>query len=703
MYIISNTEPAPINISHQIAVVNIVPNRTQGSWLFLSIASLLLVLLLITGRYAEAAVAQVPESFCTPSGNDDVVFAHCDDAPRLFRTVLLAIHGWDGSCHDTFGKDQASLFSVLSPHRYFDWDCFKYDSHNLDINSNTLLLDTRLKKLRDFGYTDVIMVTHSTGGILALHSIADRFVNRDGGWHAEGIVDRLIKGDLLRITDVIAWAAPLEGLDWSITKLARTLNFFGVSRATLPMLDPERNSYLSRLKKRLHSVDRFYQAQTAEGRAAVRSNVYLYHGQKNDWVVKSIDEAKAREHGWFWPDRMKIIDTRLGHLDNVANAGSPRVHGFPADVIEMRALLSVKLQPRTETVFPLDLPDYATALRQRQMSLVEGVIYYANWGFQRSVPELMEFLRYMLLERFPRDKSVDEMLASKLINVYEEKLAEPPTSWLAFSTRFAREIIAQYDASGLPDRTRFGHHEPAVIRKVQALIELIRRTAQRFGDEHGWQLPIVEGMPTTAEDLAVDMLAMQSRLLDSERPEVRNEARRLLHASFSEYTNTMITRSNLYAALGRDLAKNANHMIVAQKETIGNLWLEGLKRDSGVRVQVAEAASMPVQFAGRKVPGIVALQSEPVAKRFLVAAVPDRNEEIEPFYKLNTVLARHVGVHGNNTTQARHAGTNLRDILKIAPATAAATLPQRYPLTGAELVKWPNLQRELARNLSIKQ
>ncbi len=45
-------------------------------------------------------------------------FAHCSDEARDFHSVVLAIHGWTGSCSSTFGDRKDSLFYILDQRRF---------------------------------------------------------------------------------------------------------------------------------------------------------------------------------------------------------------------------------------------------------------------------------------------------------------------------------------------------------------------------------------------------------------------------------------------------------------------------------------------------------------------------------------------------------------------------------------------------------
>jgi hypothetical protein len=40
-------------------------------------------------------------------------FVHCPRTSKNYKSLLLAVHGWNGDCHGTFGKGDQSVFGVL--------------------------------------------------------------------------------------------------------------------------------------------------------------------------------------------------------------------------------------------------------------------------------------------------------------------------------------------------------------------------------------------------------------------------------------------------------------------------------------------------------------------------------------------------------------------------------------------------------------
>ncbi|ATG89800.1 hypothetical protein MKLM6_1554 [Methylomonas koyamae] len=229
-----------------------------------------LLLLLTASQVTADQISQEIPRECQESPRG-VEFAHCQKSTRNFKTTLLAVHGWNGDCKSTFGRQESSLFRVLGNRRFYDWDCFQYDTHNVGLEENTKGLANQLMKLREYGYERVMLVTHSTGGILALRLLADLFLTP--GLH----------GNLApqMISSIHAWATPINGL--KACGAGVVLAWINTSRAILPDLR-QRSIYLIQLKNSLRDV-----YISANSRDQARIPVNYYQGQGNDWCVNEIN------------------------------------------------------------------------------------------------------------------------------------------------------------------------------------------------------------------------------------------------------------------------------------------------------------------------------------------------------------------------------------------------------------------------------
>jgi pimeloyl-ACP methyl ester carboxylesterase len=156
---------------------------------------------------------------------------------------MIAVHGWNGDCASTFGSDNRSVFKVIDE-PFYDMDCFQYDSKTTSLDDNARLLRERLKALHEKGYRQAILVTHSTGGVIALRMLANISVQDGKIATAEGTWPLQAAGDKgLRIKAIHAWATPINGLR-TLVSLAGHLVF---SPETLPDLKAG-SAYLKHLQ-----------------------------------------------------------------------------------------------------------------------------------------------------------------------------------------------------------------------------------------------------------------------------------------------------------------------------------------------------------------------------------------------------------------------------------------------------------------------
>jgi hypothetical protein len=57
----------------------------------------LIIFILVISNFTLTANAQTCEI-------GDIKLAHCNETPQNFKSVLLTVHGWGGSCRTTFGR-----------------------------------------------------------------------------------------------------------------------------------------------------------------------------------------------------------------------------------------------------------------------------------------------------------------------------------------------------------------------------------------------------------------------------------------------------------------------------------------------------------------------------------------------------------------------------------------------------------------------
>ena len=117
-------------------------------------------------------VSTIAAGHCTSS---DHHFVSCPNSTRNFHAAILAVHGWNGSCRGTFGEGDESIFRVLDSEQthFYDFDCFEYDSRETQLLDNVHALRERINDLHHMEYNYAMLVTHSTGGILALQMLTN--------------------------------------------------------------------------------------------------------------------------------------------------------------------------------------------------------------------------------------------------------------------------------------------------------------------------------------------------------------------------------------------------------------------------------------------------------------------------------------------------------------------------------------------------
>ena len=302
-------------------------------------------------------------------------FTSCPRTSPSYRAVIIAVHGWNGSCSETFGEGEESIFRVLGRQNpnFYDFDCFSYDSRTTAISDNAQKLRERMLKLHELGYRHAMLITHSTGGVIALQMLTDAVLDSDDSIRQDLRNEILLANDGMQVTAVQAWATPINGLKWTARIGGRVLTLVGYSPETLPDLDPN-SALLSNLKKRLAVLGSMPEETPPEASMRIENvRVNFYHGQNNDAVVRKIDQNEARDDGWLWPGgRGALIDTGTGHSHNVAESGEVGSPRFTGRTMQLEALLGVPFVPRYDEVFPRRLDSVPSSLEKRQIGMIKA-------------------------------------------------------------------------------------------------------------------------------------------------------------------------------------------------------------------------------------------------------------------------------------------------------------------------------------------
>ena len=367
----------------------------------------------------SAPQAQAQTNVCRDS---PVSFAHCEPNSRNFQTVLMAVHGWNGDCRSTFGAQNQSIFNVIEE-PFYDMDCFEYDSLRTPLDQNVAQLRERLKDLHAKGYRQVILVTHSTGGVIALRLLTGLSLNGSTLAPPQSTAPIQSAGiDGIRIKAIHAWATPINGLRrWvsGVGNFAREL----FSPETLPDLKAG-SAYLQTLKEDLKRMNGALRTASAVERVRWHVPIAFYQGQNEDGIVHNIERDGAVADGW-WPDAGKAVRTDSGHSHNVAASGSIGQPKYPAKLMELQAMLDLELLPRLEEVFPRSIAAVPAGLEKRQLIVVDGIASYAQHLFLQAYTPLADFLKRLVTDTFARSQKVDERIMDRFRKSIEQATLRP--------------------------------------------------------------------------------------------------------------------------------------------------------------------------------------------------------------------------------------------------------------------------------------
>jgi len=663
---------------------------------------IVLFLALITGLLISTARADHGPEYCGPT---NVKFAHCPGAVQNFKTLVLTIHGWKGDCKTTFGEDEESLYSLLDRGRFFDWDCFHYDSESLRIEENVKRLRKQIAGLKRLGYEDVMIITHSTGGILALHLLVDRFVDPAGKPFSSESLAPGTRPNKMSIPAIVPWTTPINGLRWAWTLGENALNFFGATQETLPDLDSG-SEYLRTLKTRLRGFDQYYQSQPAQIQRTMKTNIYFYQGQKDDFVVKGINRNDAISEGWLWsPSRGKLINIEQGHISNIGNPGAPEAHKYPAEIVELRGLLELPIKPNLTEVFPERLPAYAVSLEPRQLIVVNGLTHYAERNFRYAIVPALAFLRRMLLDSFPRSKKVDNDLIDGLLKVFERELTDPVVANHGYVVQFVNEVLGRYNPSGGGDLQSVGHRSNSFVQKVLKLVKKIDEVLK--GRQIVAPTLMVPSVMTTQTEVARLKLAMTlAKFLESSHGPVQFAAIDTLQERVNSYSGKIIKDADLVSKMATYYESKSNKLTAIPKQLISSFFVKLVGRKGDIGKTALEALNKNVSFSGKKVPMWKSFQDKAVTINLFALQDRELNEGrwwetgstqrtmLEPWIRFNTNTMRYVGVHGNDSSAARTGAEFRNIILEAVPSTLKSQWLNKYPLTGEDLKKYPGLSKE---------
>ena len=593
-----------------------------------------------------------------------IKLAHCTNTLRNFKTLILAVHGWGGSCETTFGERERSLFRVLAKDQFFDIDCFSYQSFTTSVDDAALALRRRLKKLSDFGYTRVLFVTHSLGGVVVLRAYTDLYLDGSNELRTGQAAPDVQLPDSFRLVGLNAWAAPITGLrnhvlvggeivKW-LPVVRRFVNLFTDSpfgTETIEDLAPN-SAVLTRLRERLVILGRHHRNPAAvpvAKRDNLKFSARYFQGQGDDWVVHRIIEGPARDLGWFWANS-RLTDTDEGHTNNVSDPGSLGSPHYPTEIVRLVALLRLGSAPRYDEVFPTDLAARGITypprdLVNRQLKVVKGLNYLAQENMLLAFGDAVEFLRYIFTTATPRSADVDRALVDGLLTTIRNS---PFNSELRdFFCRLMTEVFADYRLGDDAESFGGGFAEPQLL--VLELVESIWRRIGEFRASMGEDEADVASYCPSADPFAVAVIL---RFLSASHDDVWKEGLRFLAQNVHRLSDGVVTQSNFVERLNQYYTASYDHIDKVSKKHVVAIYSDILQRNPSIATRAYATLSAPVAWQQAERPLVATLNDDQLAQRLAFGVLSTAPDEAEST-RLVGRLAEQGGATGTDTKFAR--------------------------------------------------
>lgn len=556
---------------------------------------------------ALIVVASAPAE-ASDCGSPSVAFAHCKKTERNYFSVLLAVHGWGGSCQTTFGSHNKSLFRVIGERKFFDFDCFDYNSFD-DIRDNAKLLRKHLKTLSDFDYKDVFFVTHSMGGLIALQTYTDYFLDQRGNWLLGRDSADVVLSKHFKFAGLNAWAAPMEGLRPYIIlggRLARipvledlARKLFSRENLTtdkLPQLEAG-SKYLKDLKKRLAQVlTENVRSVPSPRRPNLGMRLRFFTGQGKDLVVLPLDEQKAKSEGWMKPPSASLTQTNEGHSSTVrvpisADFGLPL---YPATITEMAALLALRLLPRFDAVFPTDSAAASETIKSRQLKIADAIELVAAERIDLAEKAFIEMLKRVILREkrgyLDVDKRVLEVIKNFILKNSSNPHGEPHERVVIFYCHMLRDVFKDYRpiAIGTPkdeQEMRFGKGYSEPEKLVLGVIESLLESISVYVGDDRERLAVLNEKCMRLEELRGKIFRPMLEFLESPHDEVRQFALNTVAKTLPKVSNESILRSNLVFSINEFYVKTYNKIGQSGKESVAAIFTNLALRSRNVAWQ----------------------------------------------------------------------------------------------------------------------
>ena len=635
-------------------------------------------------------------------------FASCPRMIPSYKAVILAVHGWNGSCKNTFGEGEESIFEVLddSQTHFYDFDCFEYDSHNTPILDNVRLLYARMKLLHELGYTHAMLITHSTGGVIALQMLTDTLLNDDNELRQNLSNEFLLASNGIQIPAVQAWATPINGLKSGARIAGKFVAFIGYSPETFPDLEP-RSQFLNRLKERLKIIGKLSADIPDQSRTRISDvNVNFYHGQENDLIVLGINDERARKYGWLWPvGRGGLIDTGLGHTHNIAESGAVGSPRFTGHTMKLEALLELPFEPRYDEVFRSDLLEFPDTLVIRQKGIINALIFYAKYKFWAVISPAMSFFEHMITKPFSglRSRDVDLNLVTNLSTMMKDRSASE--SLIQFQIAFVRRILMNYCPSGLEDLKIVGHNHSSVVSVMLDMAIFIHNKTldylkQQTEDRQADILIIYYPENATIDEFDREMQNVFEKFLGSGYHTVQNQTIAYLPDVVARSNAEVLNSSKLLESMAMFTENNHHVLPQKQKTQILQAIEAATSKSPTLRLAILERWGTEVAYQEQQRPLWATLNDDRIITK-LVEQVSNnqRLHQTELEFLFSVIMEG--GAKGNSVGVVRLAEQKLSKAVVEGRIYSGAGPQLVESLTsGDDVAAYPFIAREIEDQLS---
>lgn len=602
-----------------------------------------------------------------------VSLAHCDSSTRNFNSVLLAVHGWGGSCKTTFGEGENTLFNAL-PTLFFDIDCFDYDSLGTPLRQLARDFTAHIKSLQKRGYQEVYILTHSMGGLIALQAYTDALLNPDNS-----LRDSSEFKEQIIYSEIDAWAVPIDGLrDYIIVTdtAVRWMPFlYSIARAifgddrlraniTVPEME-EGSEFLTQLKNRLAIIKGLREDLEIDdpARPLLIVNVVLHLGKKADKIVNPFNISEIKNPTWKWDD-LDIINTDETHSNNIGNAGESGDIGmprYPTEIVGLRVLNRIPLLPRTKSVFPqvyetADWNSVPESIEERQLIIVNALAYVSRAKPSAFDDSIIQFLKYFYNESFYRSPKVDQALIDGLFGNVTKKIKDKPLA--KFYIDLIYEVFDGYDPieKDIPKELlakRFGSGYETTEKLVLDFVQIIWRRLKAYFEDDPKAFKQFALKTGGFKSLETKVASITIRFLNSRHDSVQKNTLDAVNSFVQISSVQSILDSELLVKLTQYLRGAYDKILQPEKNVIADIY-KTLYNKPELAEELVLTANEIVSYQGKKVPIILTLNNEKITTihgEVLSESDVDLSQKVAFF---SSVAARG-GTLGSNFNEAGRA------------------------------------------------